>query len=105
MKHPRSLAVILLLTSPVFAADLTPPSCVEEKITVQKLTQDNSKLTRQLMLLDAQFGASLQPQFRTLQQTGEAAKAEQARLEALLPKKADENPKKESAEQPAPEKK
>lgn len=108
------LAVLLLLAPPVFASDLDPPSCVEEKIAVEKLKQQNAALTQQLVQTQSQLAQqmqqmlpAMQTRFDTAQQAAEAAKAEQARLEALLLKKADENPKKTSAtgKSTAPEKK
>lgn len=69
------LLPVLLLPAPCFAAD-PAPACLEDKIAVQKLTQQNAQLMQQIMQL----------QFPTIQQAGEAAKKEEERLNALLPK-------------------
>lgn len=63
-----------LLPPPAFAADPTP-TCVEEKIEIEKLKQANAKLVQQLM----------QAQFAVSQQQEQGAKAEEERLQKLLP--------------------
>lgn len=77
MKPFIALVVFLSLSSAAFAADPAPPQCVEDKIAVQKLTQEKATLVQRLM----------QAEFQASQQAQEAAKTEQARLENLLPKK------------------
>ena len=71
----------LTLTTCAYAIDLPKgeghgEQCVEEKIVVEKLKQENAKLVQQLM--QAQYGAS--------EQALTAAQAEEKRLHDLLPK-------------------
>lgn len=94
MKQMRSLAIVVLLSLPVYAADPGPPQCLTEQIKIQQLTQENTKLVQQLMQL----------QFTASQQAQKTAATEQVRLEALKPKP-DDNPKKASALAPVVEKK
>lgn len=70
-----------------FAADAAkapPETCVAEKIEVQKLRQENATLLKQLM----------QVQFRDAEQGQKAAKAEEERLQSLLPKPVEKGEKK-----------
>ena len=69
-----------------YADDKKPevPQCLEEKIAVTKLQQENAKILQQLM----------QVQFGTSQQAEKAAKAEEERLQGLLPKPKTEKDKK-----------
>lgn len=85
------LFVIIVMTlcslSPSDAAEITktpPESCVPEKIEVQKLKQENAALLKQLM----------QVQFSNAEQGQKAAKAEEERLQSLLPKPAEKEQKK-----------
>ena len=75
-------ASALLFLANIAAAEdkgaLPATQCLEEKISIAKLQQENAKLVQQLM--QAQFGAS--------QQAEKSAKAEEERLEKLLPKPA-----------------
>ena len=74
-------SVTLYATAQDSASGAVPTTCVEEKIAVEKLKQTNAQLLQQVM--QAQFQQSTQMQA--------AAKAEEARLQGLLPKK--EEPK------------
>lgn len=71
-----ALLVLLALPSPAFAADEKAPACIAEKIDVEKLKQQNAQLLQQLM----------QAQFQVSQQQQQASKAEEERLQKLLPK-------------------
>jgi hypothetical protein len=70
-----SLSVLLLGCPLAVQAEDKAPQCLSEKIDIAKLQQQNAQLVQQLMQL--QFGSS--------QEAAKNAKAEQERLEKLLP--------------------